>query len=109
MKCSASAQLPEKMADRLPIRCTSAAWGTTASGLIPWAAGPPGPQGPQGPPGPPGSPGPLPGFLLRALLIAIVICWVGVAVVPVVVAVAGAAVVPLVVAVVVVACIVMVG
>src|SRR6267142_4630799 len=103
MKCSASALFPEKTAGRLPIRRTSAACGTTASGLIPW------PAGPAGPPGPPGPPGLLPGFLLRALLIAVVIRWVGVAVVPVVVTVAGVAVVPLVVAVVVVACIVMVG
>jgi len=57
-----------------------------------------------GPLGPLGPPGPLPGFLHKALLIAIVIRWVGVAVVPVVVAllvVATAAVV--------VACIVIAG
>src|SRR6267142_1531959 len=118
MKCSASALFPEKTAGRLPIRRTSAACETTASGLIPWPAGPPGAPGPPGPPGPvgpPGPPGPLPGFLLKALFITAVIHWVGVmALVVVVVVVAAAAVVPavvapLVVAVVVAACTVIVG
>src|SRR6266850_563763 len=94
MKCSASARFPEKMAGRLPIRRTSAACGTTANGLIPLATGPP---------------GPLPGYLLRALLITEVIRWVAVGLVLPVAAAAGVVVVPLVVAAVVAACIVMVG
>src|SRR6266850_3792188 len=109
MKCSASARFPKKMAGKLPIRRTSAAWGTTANGLIPWGAGPSGPPGPPGPPGAPGPPGPLPGFLLNALLIAVVIRWVAVKVLPPVTAAAGVAAVPLVVAVVVAACTIMVG
>src|SRR6267142_1180706 len=79
---------------------------------MPWGAGPPGPPGPPGPSGPPGPPGPLPGFLLKALLIAVVIRWVAIRVFPPVAAAAaaaGVAVVPLVVAVVVTACTVMVG
>src|SRR6267142_6327177 len=109
MKCLALARFPEKTAGRLPINRTSAAWGTTASGLIPWATGPP------GPPGPPGPLGPLPGFLLRALLMTLVIRWVGVRVLVPVVVVVAVAVVPLVVGVVplvvavVAACTVMVG
>ena len=98
MKLLASDLLPEKIAGRLPIRCTSAAWGTTANGLAAWPAGFPGPSGP---------PGPLPGFLCRALLIAVVICSVGVGVVVVPLAVVPPAAV--VGAVVVIACTVIVG